>query len=49
MVVVGDPNMVEDATFIYLNMKIRLAFLAEKYNKTGIDDVSLNLFIKTSD
>jgi hypothetical protein len=49
MVVVGDPNMVEDATFIYLNMTIRLAFSAKKYNKTGIDDVSLNLFIKTSE
>jgi hypothetical protein len=49
MVVVGDPNMVEDATFIYLNMTIRLAFLAKKYNKTGIDDVLLNLFIKTNE
>jgi hypothetical protein len=45
-VVVGVLEEVEDATFIRLNMVTRSAFSTQEDNKIGIDDISLNLFIK---
>jgi hypothetical protein len=45
-VVVGVPEEVEDATFIRLNVATQLAFSTQEDNKTRIDDMSLNLFIK---
>ena len=46
MVMVGVPEMVKNATSIRLDMATRSAFSAEEDNKTGTNDVSLNLFIK---
>lgn len=44
--VVEVPKEVDDAIFIRLNMVTRSAFLTQEDNKTGIDNMSLNLFIK---
>ena len=44
--VVEVPEEVKDAIFIRLNMVTQSAFLTQEDNKIGIDNMSLNLFIK---
>jgi hypothetical protein len=47
MVVVGVHEVVEDATFIHVNIATRSTLSAEEDNKIKIYDMSLNLFIKS--
>jgi hypothetical protein len=47
LVVVRAPEVVKDATFIHLKVASQSAFSTRKDSKIGINNVSLNLFIKS--
>jgi hypothetical protein len=47
LVVIRAPEVVEDATFIRLKVASQSAFSTRKSSKIEINNVSLNLFIKS--